>query len=531
MDILDLGNVAQRDGMIGEQGGREAGQRRVLVPARRDPPLEGNAPFDLVLVHGGSIAQTHGLLHDPIGTCYHVGEMSERIVLFGGGGFVGGNLARAALAQGWSVDIVDARAAPDAPDAKWHRVDITDAAAVRALVAELRPAAVIDLAAVADIDRAERERALAWAINVEAARTIASACAHCGAHVLYFSSDAVFEGTAARYAEEDPLDPVNYYGRTKAEGEAGVRAAHPGAAILRISLALGFPVTAGNSFLAGLEAALRAGGQITAPGDEIRTPVDVYTLASCVLELARTRFAGTLHVGSTDSIDRGSLTRRAAALMGYPDARIATTPAAGPAGGRAPRHRNGIDCRGQGAGDSCNAPAHCRAVAAQSDRDKELKDMHKPTVRYELEISHGSIYGKEEEAALLEVLRAGAPSCGKKVKGFEDAFAAYCGTRYALAVTSATTGLTLAGIAAGVGPGTEVITTPLSWIATANAFAGLGAKIVFCDVDPRSLNLDPDCLEKKITRKTRAIVPVHLGGQCCRHGQDHGDRRPSTGSQ
>ena len=280
--------------------------------------------------------------------CYHVGEMnemSERLVLFGGGGFVGGNLARAALALGWSVDIVDASDAPGVPgvpDARWHRVDITEAAAVRALVAELRPAAVIDLAAVADIDRAERERELAWAVNVEAARTIASACAQCGAHVLYFSSDAVFEGTAARYAEEDPLNPVNYYGRTKAEGEAAVRSAHPGAAILRISLALGFPVTAGNSFLAGLEAALRAGGQITAPSDEIRTPVDVHTLASCVLELARNRFAGTIHIGSTDSIDRGSLTRRAAALMGYPDARILTTPAGAPAGGRAPRHKNGI---------------------------------------------------------------------------------------------------------------------------------------------------------------------------------------------
>jgi perosamine synthetase len=141
--------------------------------------------------------------------------------------------------------------------------------------------------------------------------------------------------------------------------------------------------------------------------------------------------------------------------------------------------------------------------------------MQKPTVKYDLEIAHGSIYGKEEEQALLEVLKAGAPSCGKKVKQFEDAFAAYCGTRYALTVTSATTGLTLAGIAAGVGPQTEVITTPISWIATASAFSALGASIVFSDVDPRTLNLDPDLLEQKITKKTRAIVPVHLGGQCC----------------
>jgi dTDP-4-amino-4,6-dideoxygalactose transaminase len=139
----------------------------------------------------------------------------------------------------------------------------------------------------------------------------------------------------------------------------------------------------------------------------------------------------------------------------------------------------------------------------------------KPKIVHELEIAYGSQYGLEEAAALMEVLRANAPSCGKKVKQFEDAFAAYCGVKYALAVTSATTGLTLAGIAAGVGPGTEVITTPVTWVASAFAFSALGAKLVFCDVDPRTLNLDPAKLEALITPRTRAIVPVHLAGQCC----------------
>ncbi len=141
--------------------------------------------------------------------------------------------------------------------------------------------------------------------------------------------------------------------------------------------------------------------------------------------------------------------------------------------------------------------------------------METPRVKFELEIAYGSRYGFEEAAALMEVLRANGPSCGKKVKQFEDAFAAYCGVTYALAVTSATTGLTLAGIAAGVGPGTEVITTPVTWVATAFAFTTLGAKMVFCDVDPRTLNMDPDVLESLITPRTRAIVPVHLAGQCC----------------
>lgn len=141
--------------------------------------------------------------------------------------------------------------------------------------------------------------------------------------------------------------------------------------------------------------------------------------------------------------------------------------------------------------------------------------MERPKILYELEVSHGTSYGDEEAAALLEVLKNNAPSCGKKVKQFENEFAAYCGTRYGLAVTSATAGLTLAGKAVGIQPGDEVITTPLTWIATSMAFSVIGAKLVFCDIDPCTLNLDPRKLEALITPRTKAIVPVHLFGQCC----------------
>jgi perosamine synthetase len=138
-----------------------------------------------------------------------------------------------------------------------------------------------------------------------------------------------------------------------------------------------------------------------------------------------------------------------------------------------------------------------------------------PKARFELEFSHGSVYGKEEEIAVLEALAANAASSGPKVQQFEKEFAAYCGARYGLAVTSATAGLSLALIAAGVGPGDEVITTPISWISTANAAAALGAKVVFADVDPVNLNLSPDSVAGKITSRTKVILPVHLYGQCC----------------
>jgi dTDP-4-dehydrorhamnose reductase len=268
--------------------------------------------------------------------------MAGRIVLFGGGGFIGGHLALAALKQGWEVVIVDPVERPGVPGAQWRNLDITDRGAVRSLFQELKPAAAVDLAAVADIDRAEKERELAWGVNVEAARTIAACSAEAGSWFLYFSSEAIFDGEKPPYREEDPPNPVNYYGKTKMEGEKAVLAACPRAGIIRISLALGFPVTGGNSYFAGLEANLKAGKDVTQPSDEIRTPVDVYTLTSCIMELAAMEFSGVIHIGSTDSLDRAALSRKAAGLMGYPETRIIAAVSGAPLPGRAPRHKNGI---------------------------------------------------------------------------------------------------------------------------------------------------------------------------------------------
>jgi dTDP-4-dehydrorhamnose reductase len=268
--------------------------------------------------------------------------MADRLLVFGGGGFVGGNLCTLALRAGGEVHVADASVRNALTGATWHAIDITRAKDVETLVAAVEPTAVVDLAAVADVDRAERERELARAVNVDAARSIAAASARARARCIYFSSDAVFGGTADIYAEDDALAPVNWYGQTKADGEQAVRAAHPGAVVLRISLALGFPVTDGNSFLDGLQKKLAAGTPVPCPTEEIRTPIDVLTLSECVLELCRSTYSGVLHLGSTNSVDRYTLTRRAAALLGFRES-LAMPQEPGPAlPGRAPRHKRGV---------------------------------------------------------------------------------------------------------------------------------------------------------------------------------------------
>ena len=117
-------------------------------------------------------------------------------------------------------------------------------------------------------------------------------------------------------------------------------------------------------------------------------------------------------------------------------------------------------------------------------------------------------------AAVGKVLEHGMFIQGEEHNAFERAAASYCNRKYCIAVNSGTDALFLALKALGIGKGDEVITTALSWIATANAIHLTGAKPIFADIT-NSLNIDPHCVQKLINHKTRAILPVHYGGRIC----------------
>jgi perosamine synthetase len=122
------------------------------------------------------------------------------------------------------------------------------------------------------------------------------------------------------------------------------------------------------------------------------------------------------------------------------------------------------------------------------------------------------VLGAAEEAAVVEVLRSGQLSLGPRVPAFEEAFAARIGTPHASAVSSGTAGLHLALRAVGVSDGDEVVTSPFSFVASANVIVYERARPVFADICPRSLNLDPQAVAAAITDRTTALLPVHIFG-------------------
>lgn len=128
------------------------------------------------------------------------------------------------------------------------------------------------------------------------------------------------------------------------------------------------------------------------------------------------------------------------------------------------------------------------------------------------------IFDASEVNAVAEVVKSGKwgnPDCGDLVKAFEDEFAAFCGAKYALTCVNGSVALRLALIATGVRPGDEVIIPPYTFIATSTIVLEANCVPVFVDIDPGTYNLDPSKIEASITKRTRAIIPVHFAGQAC----------------
>ena len=144
-------------------------------------------------------------------------------------------------------------------------------------------------------------------------------------------------------------------------------------------------------------------------------------------------------------------------------------------------------------------------------KPEELKD-----TSHELRVPfHRAAVGEEEVRAVAEVIRSGCLTMGPKTFEFENEFAKYVGARHAIAVSTGTAALHLALEAAGIKPGDEVILPTTTFTATAEAVTYLGARPVLADIEPATMNLDPEDVARRITFKTRAILPVHLGGQPC----------------
>ena len=122
---------------------------------------------------------------------------------------------------------------------------------------------------------------------------------------------------------------------------------------------------------------------------------------------------------------------------------------------------------------------------------------------------------RDDIEAVSQALTSDFLTCGPTVKAFEQAICDYTGAKYCVAVSSATAGLHIAMLSLGIKEGDEVITSPVTFLASANCARYCGADVKFADIDEKTANIDPNEIEKHINSKTKAVIPVHFAGQSC----------------
>jgi dTDP-4-dehydrorhamnose reductase len=243
----------------------------------------------------------------------------RRLLVVGGSGELGRQIV--AVASAWEVHATSLTRPPSsAPGATWHRLDIADRQAVRALVAQVGPAAVIHAAVSGHTQaRAASDADFITAI-VDGGRYVAEAAAEEGARCIALSTDLVFDGVRGNYAEEDPPNPIMLYGQAKADMERALLALETNLAIVRTSLILTLEPM--GKHVDWIVSALRRGERRTLFTDELRCPVWSDELAAALLELTELDYRGLLHVAGPEVTHRYALGLALAAHFGLDPAPI-----------------------------------------------------------------------------------------------------------------------------------------------------------------------------------------------------------------
>lgn len=476
--------------------------------------------------------------------------MIKRLLVTGGAGYLGSVLVPMLLDEGYDVVVFDRLLfgrRPLAPVLEHPRFrliegDVTRIGQFDGFLEGMD--AVIHLAGLSNDPTCDLKPDLTRRVNYEATTELARRCARAGVRRFLFASSCSVYGSNPQpiVDERSELHPVSLYAQKKAEAEQALFSLPaPGMGVSALRMATLYGLSPRMRFdlainLMVMNAVTRRAIYVLGGGRQWRPFVHVADAAQAFITALRV--PGELidhevfNIGSDDQNyqiqDLAWLVRDALPQLGVTVTTVPDDPDQ-----RSYRVTFEKAARQLGFRPRCDIVESIveMARAIQSGRLGDCSDTRFYTVKHVKALAEQPalvggdpvraeflpfalpLIGREEEEEVLDSLRSGWLTTGPKTKRFEQALADYTGARHAIAVNSCTAALHVSLAALGVGRGDEVITTAITFPATANVIIHQGARPVLVDVDPTTLNVDPAAIEQAITPRTRAIIPVHMAGQ------------------
>ena len=376
-----------------------------------------------------------------------------------------------------------------------------------------RPDVVIHAAGLADIEACELNPNLAQRVNGDFAKNVAIACSQKKIKLVHISTDHLFQGNKEFSTEEYPTNPINSYAKTKLIGEQEVIKNCKDALIIRSNF-FGWGTKYRQSLSDFILKKLRNNEKVDLFSDVFFTPILIDELAKITEQLIDSNSEGIFNIVGNERISKYDFGAKLAKEFDL-----------------------NVDLINQiSISDKINFIKRPKDMSLSNNKLCKLLDCKIPSIDEQIltlknQESENTIkqvkldlipYGKhfideDDIQSVVDVLRNGMLTQGPKITEFEAKVADYVGSKYAVAVSSGTAALHLACLALELEKGDRVATSPISFVATGNSILYVGAKPIFIDIDPQTLNIDIDKIEDTIesSKNTKAILPVHFAGLPC----------------
>ena len=243
-------------------------------------------------------------------------KVQRMLVVTGASGLLGANFLLTASRLGYETAGIAYRHKLRMPGVAILSADLTDEAATRKLISELKPTSIIHCAAATNVDWCEENPQEAAKINVDASRWLAEIAGERKAHFVYISTDSVFDGERGDYREEDEPAPVNWYAQSKLLGERAVLESNPAALMARVNI-YGWNAQNKLSLAEWILERLRAGDVVPGFTDVFFSPILANDLSEQLLAMLQTKLTGTYHLTGSERVSKYEFARRIAAIFGF----------------------------------------------------------------------------------------------------------------------------------------------------------------------------------------------------------------------